>query len=96
MSGFFFGVCSLVYQAICDHVRDWHLGTGDRVVSMAIPSGAYGIAPDLMFSYPVKVDATGQVHVVQGLPIDDYSRKMLETTQKELLDEWSTATAFLH
>ena len=42
------------------------------------------------------MDATGQVNIVHDLPIDDYSRKMLEATQKELLDEWKTATEFLH
>jgi malate dehydrogenase len=93
---FSFSLPQLLFKAICDHVRDWHLGTGGRIVSMAIPSGAYNIAPGLIFSYPVRVDASGQPHVVQGLPIDDYSRKMLETTQKELLDEWSTATTFLN
>ncbi len=77
-------------------MRDWHQGTDGRIVSMAIPSGHYGIAPGLIFSYPVRVDSAGTVQVVQGLPIDDFSRKMLENTQKELLHEWNTATAFLH
>jgi malate/lactate dehydrogenase len=83
-------------KAIVDHVRDWHLGSGNRIVSMAIPSGHYGIAPGVIFSYPCRIDANGKVHVVQGLNIDDFSRKMLENTHKELLDEWNQSVTFLN
>ena len=82
-------------QAIVDHVRDWHLGTDGRVVSMAVPSGAYGIPEGVIFSYPVTVDRQGKVHIVEGLPIDDYARKMLETTHAELLEEKNASLAFL-
>ena len=84
-------------KAIVDHVRDWHLGTGNRIVSMAIQSrGHYGIPPGVIYSFPCKVDSHGKVHVVEGLEIDGFSRKMLDATHKELLDEWNAAVTFLN
>jgi malate dehydrogenase len=80
-----------------DHMHDWHLGTGNRIVSMAIQStGVYGIPPGVIFSFPVRVDGHGKVHVVEGLEVDDFSRKMLEATHKELLDEWKMSVTFLN
>ena len=78
-------------KAIVDHVRDWHTGTGERVVSMAVPSGAYGIEKGIIFSYPVKIDAAGKVHVVTGLFVDPFSRRMLDTTEAELRSELQLA-----
>lgn len=83
-------------QAIIDHIRDWHFGTGDRIVSMAIPSGDhYGIPKGVYFSFPVKITKHGRPVVVQGYKVDDFSRKLLETTYAELADEWKTASQFL-
>lgn len=82
-------------QAIVDHVRDWHGGTGARIVSMAVASGAYGVPEGVIFSYPVRVDSRGHVHVVQGLQVDAFSRAMLDKTYAELLDEWTLAKTFV-
>ena len=79
-------------KAIADHVRDWHLGTGGRIVSMAVCStGAYGIAPGVVFSYPVKIHGNGRVEIVDNLFIDPFSRKMLDATEKELRNEFKLA-----
>ena len=75
-------------SAAIDHVPDWVLGTpaGDWV-SMAIPSdGSYGIAEGVMYSYPVTC-AGGRYSIVQGLPVDEFSRKRMDATHKELLEE---------
>ncbi len=46
-------VCSAA-SAIVDHLRDWWVGTGERVVSMGVVSGGeYGIAKGLVASFPV-------------------------------------------
>jgi len=82
-------------QAICDHVRDWHHGSGGRIVSMAIPSGAYNVPEGVMFSYPVRINERGEVAVVAELTVDEYSRKMLDKTYQELADEWSVANEFV-
>ena len=73
-------------SAAIDHVRDWVLGT-KRVVSMGVVSdGAYGVAPGLVYSYPVTC-ADGDWRIVQGLEIDDFSRAKMAATERELSAE---------
>ncbi len=71
-----------------DHIHDWVLGTAEGDwTSMAVPSdGSYGIPEGLIFSFPVTCK-NGDYEIVQGLEIDDFSRSMLNTTQKELEEE---------
>ncbi|MCU0977098.1 MAG: malate dehydrogenase [Steroidobacteraceae bacterium] len=75
-------------SAAIDHVHDWVLGTpaGDWV-SMAIPSdGSYGIPEGVIYSYPVTCSG-GRYSIVQGLPIDAFSRERMDATHRELLEE---------
>ena len=73
-------------SAAIDHVRDWVLGT-ERVVSMGVVSdGAYGVAPGLIYSYPVTC-ADGDWRIVRGLEIDDFSRAKMAATERELSAE---------
>jgi len=75
-------------NAAINHVHDWALGTpaGDWV-SMAIPSdGAYGVDEGLISSFPCTTSASSY-QVVEGLPIDDFSRSRIELTVNELKDE---------
>jgi malate dehydrogenase len=82
--------------AAVDHMRDWVLGTAPgKTVSMAVPSdGSYGIAPGVIYSYPVTC-SNGAYHIVEGLEISDFSRKLMDATHKELEEERSEAFAFL-
>jgi len=74
-------------SAAIDHVRDWVLGTNGQWTSMGVLSeGLYGEAKGLYFSYPV-ICKGGDYTVVKGLKIDDFSRKRLDETNKELLEE---------
>lgn len=76
-------------SAAIDHVHDWHFGTGDdNWVSMAIPSelGTYGIADNLIFSHPVRIQ-DGQYEVVSDIPVDEFRRGKIEATEAELLGE---------
>jgi malate dehydrogenase len=42
-------------NAVIDHLRDWYLGTGDKIVSMGVRShGEYGIPEGLWTSLPVR------------------------------------------
>ena len=76
-------------NAAIDHIRDWVLGTNGRWVTMGIPSdGSYGIPQDVMYGYPVTCQ-NGEYTIVQGLPIDDYSREMMNKTLAELEEERS-------
>jgi len=75
-------------SAAIDHVRDWALGTpDDDWVSMAIPAdGSYGIEPGVVYSFPVRCKG-GEYEIVQGLPIDDFSRERMAATEAELREE---------
>lgn len=75
-------------SAAIDHMHDWALGTPDGDwVSMAIPAdGSYGIEPGIIYSYPVRCSG-GQYEIVQGLPIDDFSRERMAATEAELREE---------
>ncbi|GAP65396.1 malate dehydrogenase [Mizugakiibacter sediminis] len=75
-------------SAAIDHMRSWALGTepGDWV-SMAIPSdGSYGIAPGVIYGYPVTCK-NGKYEIVQGLEINAFSRERMDATDKELREE---------
>jgi malate dehydrogenase len=75
-------------SAAIDHMRSWALGTAEGDwVSMGIPSdGSYGIAPGVIYGYPVTVK-NGKYEIVQGLPVNDFSRARMDATDKELREE---------
>ena len=74
-------------SAAVDHMRDWALGTQGKWVSMAIPSdGSYGIKPGVVYGYPVTCK-DGKYEIVQGLPIDAFSRERMTVTENELREE---------
>ncbi|MBI4913452.1 MAG: malate dehydrogenase [Acidobacteria bacterium] len=75
-------------SAAIDHMRDWTYGTPDGDwISMAICSdGSYGVPAGLVYSYPCTVKG-GQVSIVQGLDINEYSRAKMDATAKELGEE---------
>jgi malate dehydrogenase len=75
-------------NAAIDTVHDWVLGTpaGDWV-SMAIPSdGAYGVEEGIFSSFPVTTSG-GSYEVVQGLEVNDFSRRRIDATVNELKEE---------
>ena len=75
-------------SAAIDHIRDWVKGSpeGDSV-SMGIPSdGSYGIPEGVIYSYPVTC-RNGAYEIVKGLAIDEFSRKRMDATHAELLEE---------
>ena len=74
--------------AAMDHVRNWVQGTpaGDWV-SMSVPSdGSYGVPAGLISSFPCTC-VNGEYSIVQGLPINEFSRKMMDASVAELIDE---------
>jgi malate dehydrogenase len=75
-------------NAAINQMNDWALGTkeGDWV-SMAIPSdGSYGIEQGLVYSYPVTV-VDGQINIVKGLEINEFSMQRMRATEAELKEE---------
>jgi malate dehydrogenase len=75
-------------SAVIDHLRDWSYGTPEHDwTSMAIPSdGSYGIAPGVVYSFPVTC-SQGAYEIVPALEIDAYSRGMMDATDRELREE---------
>jgi malate dehydrogenase len=69
-----------------DHMRTWVLGSKGQWVSMAVPSGAYGIAKGLIYSYPVICEG-GNYKIVEGLKIDAFQMEKMKATEKELQGE---------
>jgi malate dehydrogenase len=67
--------------------NDWH--------SVAICSdGSYGVEKGLISSFPVRV-GVGKWEIVQGLPINDFSREKINATVAELKEEKSLVSQLL-
>jgi malate dehydrogenase len=82
-------------NAAIDHVRDWVAGTQGKWVTMGIASdGSYGIPQDVMYGYPVTT-SNGTFEIVQGLPIDEFSREKMNFTLKELEEERAGVASLL-
>lgn len=75
-------------HAIIDHMHDWTLGTRQNdYVSMGIMSdGSYGVEPGIFFSYPVRCDY-GKYQIINGLELNDFSKRYFKITEQELLNE---------
>jgi malate dehydrogenase len=74
-------------NAAIDHMRDWLSGTNGGWVSMGVPTdGSYGIPEGLICGLPVTC-TKGAYHRVEGLPIDDYARSMIDRSVAEMKEE---------
>lgn len=82
-------------NAALAHVRDWFLGTPRGTwVSMAVPSdGSYGVPKGIVYSFPC-VCSGGEYKIVKGLKPNAFTRKMMDITAKELIDEAKEADVY--
>jgi malate dehydrogenase len=82
-------------NAAIDHVRDWLGGSNGKWVTMGVPSdGSYDIPTDVMYGFPVTTEK-GKYTIVQGLPIDEFSRGKMNATLAELEEERAGVAALL-
>ncbi|KAI3504092.1 hypothetical protein L1887_32636 [Cichorium endivia] len=83
-------------SSACDHIRDWVCGTPEGTwVSMGVYSdGSYNVPAGLIYSFPVTC-RNGEWTIVQGLSIDEFSRKKLDLTAEELTEEKALAYSCL-
>ncbi len=82
-------------NAAIDHIHDWVLGTNGEWATMGVPSdGSYGIPAGVMYGFPV-ICKDGAYEIVKGLPIDDYSREMMDKTLAELEEERAGVASLL-
>ena len=82
-------------NAAIDHVRDWLAGSNGKWVTMGVPSdGSYDIPQDVMYGFPVTTEK-GRYTIVQGLPIDEFSRGKMNATLAELEEERAGVASLL-
>lgn len=75
-------------NAAIEQMRNWALGTpeGDWVSMGVLSDGSYGIETELVYSYPVTV-TNGEVNIVKGLDISDFSLQRMQLSEAELREE---------
>jgi len=75
-------------NAAVDHVYDWVNGTppGDWTSAAIMSDGSYGVPEGLISSFPVTSEG-GEWKIVQGLPVDDFSRSKIDASVAELVEE---------
>ena len=80
-------------NAAIDHVHTWVHGTpADDWTSAAVVSdGSYGVPEGLISSFPV-VARAGRYEIVQGLHVDDFSRRRIDASVAELQEERDAVT----
>ena len=73
-------------NAAINHMRDWALGT-DNCVSMGVFSdGSYGVAKDIIYSFPCTC-SNGSWDIIQDLSLNDFSKEKMKDSERELLEE---------
>jgi len=72
-------------NAAIDHVYDWVNGT-DWTSAAVVSDGSYGVPEGLISSFPVR-SVNGEWEIVQGLPVNDFSRGKIDASVAELAAE---------
>ena len=75
-------------SAAIDHVHTWVNGTaeGDWTSMGIVSDGSYGVPEGLISSFPVTTSG-GSWQIVQGLDINDFSRRRIDASVAELAEE---------
>jgi len=83
-------------NAVVDTVRCLTSPTppGDWFSVAVCSDGSYGIENGLMFSYPTRSDGR-KWEVVQGVPLNDFSRSKITATENELKEEKALVSELL-
>lgn len=77
-------------QAILDAVRDTLLPTKPQhwfSTSIHSTGNPYGIAEDIVFSFPCHTSEKGHITIVSGLDIPEFLDAKIKATERELLEE---------
>ena len=76
-------------NAVVETVRSVARPNGE-IFSAAVPApadGGYGVPEGLVFGYPLRATAAGEVEIVQGIEHGEFARGKIEATTAELLEE---------
>lgn len=61
---------------------------GDWFSAAVVSDGnPYGVADNLLFSFPLRSDGKGNWEIVSGLELSEYAQSKVKATEKELLEE---------
>jgi malate dehydrogenase len=77
-------------NAVIDTVRNLTRPTGESFsAARRAPADAsgYGIPEGLVFGYPLRANASGQVEIVQGIEHNAWAQSKIDATRDELLEE---------
>jgi malate dehydrogenase len=72
-------------SAALNHVYDWVNGT-DWTSAGVVSDGSYGVPEGLISSFPVR-SIDGEWEIIQGLPVNDFSRGRIDASVAELVAE---------
>jgi malate dehydrogenase len=64
---------------------------GDWTSVAVCSDGSYGIEKGLMFSFPIRTDGS-KWEIVQGVPVNEFSREKISATENELKEERAAVT----
>ncbi len=82
-------------NAVVETVRNVAAPTG-QIFSTAVPSpgpeGGYGVPEGIVFGYPMRGGAPGEVEIVQGIAHDDWAQQRIAATLAELVEERDAVT----
>ncbi len=75
-------------NAAIGQMKSWVFGTepGDWVSMAVLSDDNYGIESGLVYSFPVTA-SDGEVNIVRGLEINDFSRQRMRLSEAELKEE---------
>ncbi len=75
-------------NAAVDHVHDWVRGTveGDWTSAAIMSDGSYDVPEGIISSFPV-TSSGGEWEIVQGLAVDEFSRRRIDASVAELVEE---------
>ncbi len=84
-------------SAAVDTVRSLATQTpeGDWYSVAVCSDGSYGIEKGLICSFPVRTTKDGGWEIVQGLPVDAFSREKIDATVNELKEERDAVSSLL-
>ena len=72
-------------SAALNHTYDWVNGT-DWTSAGVVSDGSYGVPEGLISSFPVR-SGNGEWEIIQGLPVNDFSRARIDASVAELVAE---------
>ena len=77
-------------SAAIDHVYDWVNGTAWTSAAI-VSDGSYDVPEGLVSSFPVR-SAGGDWEIIQGVPVNDFSRGTIDASVEELVAERDAVT----